>query len=248
MNKQRVESLLGSIRGRIENLAGASIAAGHQGLKVSNEAEGPRSIYVYDRIGGWDGVMAKDVVLALAGAGDVVVHVNSPGGDIFEGAAIHNALKNHAGNVEVRIDGSAASAASFIAMAADTVVIEANATMMIHEGSALCVGSAQDMRDAADVLDLLSDTIAAMYAAKAGGTAAEWRTKMQAETWYNADQALTAGLVDSIGAAGRADNALDLSIFDLLTKPVATNTAATNTIPETDGVKGFDSMLMEALA
>lgn len=248
MNKQRVENLLGSIRGRIENLAGAATVAGHQGLKVSNEAEGPRAIYVYDRIGGWDGVFAKDVVAALAGAGDVVVHVNSPGGDIFEGAAIHNALKNHAGNVEVRIDGSAASAASFIAMAADSVVIEANATIMIHEGSALCVGSAQDMRDAAEILDLLSDTIAEMYAAKAGGTAAEWREKMRAETWYNADQALAAGLVDSINSAGRADNALDLSIFDLLTKPVAANAAATNATPETTGVKGFTALLTEALA
>lgn len=248
MNKQRVENLLGSIRTRIENLAGATTASAHQGLKVGNEADGPRAIYVYDRIGGWDGVFAKDVVVALAGAGDVVVHINSPGGDIFEGAAIHNALKNHAGNVEVRIDGSAASAASFIAMAADTVVIEANATMMIHEGSALCVGNAQDMRDAADVLDLLSDSIAAMYAAKAGGTAAEWRTKMRGETWYNADQALAAGLVDSIGAAGKASNDLDLSIFDLLTKPVTASAAATDTTPETDGVKGFNALLMEALA
>lgn len=247
MNKQRVENLLGSIRTRIENLAGAATAANHQGLKVTNEVEGPRAVYIYDRIGGWDGVFAKDVVAALAGAGDVVVHINSPGGDIFEGAAIHNALKNHAGNVEVRIDGSAASAASFIAMAADTVIMEANATMMIHEGSALCVGNAQDMRDAADVLDLLSDTIASMYATKAGGTPAEWREKMRAETWYNADQALAAGLVDSIGAAGRADNALDMSIFDLLTKPVTASAAASNQAPQTDG-EGFAALLRKELA
>jgi ATP-dependent protease ClpP protease subunit len=247
VNKQRVENLLGSIRTRIENLAGAATAAGHQGLKTSNEADGPRAIYVYDRIGGWDGVFAKDVVNALVDAGDVVVHINSPGGDIFEGAAIHNALKNHAGNVEVRIDGTAASAASFIAMAADSVVIEANATMMIHEGSALCVGNAQDMRDAADLLDLLSDSIASMYAARAGGTTAEWREKMRAETWFNADQALTAGLVDSIGAAGRADNALDISIFDLLTKPVAASMAASNEAPQTDG-EGFASLLRKELA
>lgn len=245
MNKQRVEQLLGSIRTRVENLAGAP--AQKRELKPTNE-DGATAIYVYDRIGGWDGVFAKDVVAALNGVGDVVVHINSPGGDVFEAAAIHNALRNHKGTVTVRIDGNAASAASFIAMAGDHVVVEANATMMIHEGSALCVGNAQDMRDAADVLDLLSDVIAEMYAAKAGGTAASWRTKMRAETWFNAKEALAAGLVDEVASAGKADNALDLSIFNALTQPAAVPVAATNHAPETEGVKGFAAMLREALA
>ncbi|WP_052685174.1 head maturation protease, ClpP-related [Lentzea aerocolonigenes] len=244
MNKQRVEQLLGSIRTRVENLAGAPTQK--RDLKPTNE-DGAVALYIYDRIGGWDGVIAKDVANALNGLGDVTVHINSPGGDIFEGAAIHNLLRNHKGTVTVRIDGNAASAASFIAMAGDHVVIEANATMMIHEGSALCVGNAQDMRDAADVLDLLSDVIAEMYAAKAGGTTESWRTKMRAETWFNAKEALAAGLVDEVASAGKADNALDLSIFDALTQPAAVPAVAMNTAPQTEGA-GFADSLKEALA
>ncbi len=245
-DKKRLTELLGSIRARMENLAGGQ-AATREPLRVVNDTSTP-AVYIYNRIGGWDGVYAEDVAAALKGLGDVNVHINSKGGDIFEGAAIHNLLRNHNGNVEVRIDGVAASAASFIAMAADKIVMESNATMMIHDVSALCICNAQDMRDSADVLDLLSDTIAAMYAEKAGGEASEWRDKMRAETWYNATQALEAGLVDEVPAARGASNGLDLSVFDYLTRPAAPAATATNEAPKTERVEGFAAMLKEALA
>ena len=231
MNRQRVERLLGNIlKGRAQNLAGPDKAGAgaHTGFRASNEA-GTTTLYIYDQIGGWwDGVFAKDVAAALVGAGDVTVHINSGGGDIFEGAAIHNLLKNHAGKVTMRIDGVAASAASFIAMAGDMIIMEPNATMMVHEGSAICVGRAADMREAAELLEMLNQIIAGMYAARAGGTVDEWLTTMGGETWYDAAKALAAGLVDEVPPAKGQEPAVPaadagdlLSAFALLVQPVA---------------------------
>lgn len=240
MNRERAERLLGEIRGRVQNLAGQNAADPREGFRATNES-GTTTLYIYDRIGGWwEGVFAKDVAAALRGAGDVTVHINSGGGDIFEGAAIHNLLKNHAGTVTMRIDGIAASAASFIAMAGDKIVMEPNATMMVHEGSAVCVGGAQDMREAADLLELLNKTIAGMYAARAGGTVDEWLATMGEETWYDAEKALAAGLVDEVPAAKGQESAelssnaaLDISVFDLLAKPVAAEAPAPVVAPTT---------------
>lgn len=158
------------------------------------------AIYLYDAIGGWDGIQALDVVNALAGlSGPLDVHINSTGGVIFEGAAIFNALKNYPGTKTAYIDGVAASAASFIAMACDEIVTEKNATMMVHDGSGLCWGNADDMRDTADLLDLLSDSIAETYAARTGGTVAQWRDIMRGgDAWYNATQMVAAKLADRI--------------------------------------------------
>jgi ATP-dependent protease ClpP protease subunit len=172
-------------------------------------AEGT-TLYLYDAIGGWDGTKAIDVAQALASmAGPVDLHINSPGGVIFEGAAIYNAIRAYTGGpVTAWIDGYAASAASFVALAAspydataDTggVRIADNAVMMIHDGMGIAIGTADDMRDVADLLDMLSDTIAGIYAARAGGTAQDWRDQMrEGDTWYNAQQAKDAGLADLV--------------------------------------------------
>jgi ATP-dependent protease ClpP protease subunit len=172
-------------------------------------AEG-NSLYLYDAIGGWDGTQAIDVAQALAGmTGPVDLHINSPGGIIFEGAAIYNALKQYAGGpVTSWIDGYAASAASFVMLAAspydaaaDTggVRMAKNAFVMIHDGMGLAMGTEDDMRDVADLLGMLSDSIAGIYAVRAGGTPADWRDIMRSgDTWYSADSAKADGLVDLI--------------------------------------------------
>lgn len=172
-------------------------------------AEG-NALYVYDAIGGWDGTKAIDVAQALAGmTGPVDLHLNSPGGIIFEGAAMYNAIRAYTGGpVTSWIDGYAASAASFVALAAspydaqaDTggVRIAKNAVMMIHDGMGFAMGTADDMRDVADLLDMLSDTIAGIYADRAGGTAEDWRDIMRnGDTWYNSAQALESKLVDLV--------------------------------------------------
>lgn len=163
------------------------------------------ALYIYDCIGGWDGVTAMDVVMALAeiGTGPLDVHINSVGGSIFEGSAIYNTIKNYAGGAKTAyVDGVAASAACFIALACDEVVVERNATMMTHDGSGMAWGTADDMRDMADVMDMLSDTIAETIAAKTGQTAAYERDVMRdGDTWTNAAQSVARGLADRINGA-----------------------------------------------
>lgn len=170
-------------------------------LRVTN-ALGSRTadIWIYDEIGCW-GVMAEDLIEALqqvTGA-DLVIHLNSPGGDYFEGAACYHALLNWPGNVEVRIEGLAASAASFVAMAGDTVIAEPASQLMIHEASGLCWGNSDEMTAMAGVLNKISASIASIYQTRAGGTVDDWRAAMRVESWYSAEEAVAAGLADSVG-------------------------------------------------
>ncbi|GAA4226085.1 hypothetical protein GCM10022254_09870 [Actinomadura meridiana] len=150
---------------------------------------------LYAEIGYW-GVTASDVASALATVTAPTLHVriNSPGGDVFDGIAIYNALADHPADVSVTVDGIAASAASFIAMAGDTIKMNRGSQMMIHDASGLCVGNAADMTEMADLLDRCSDIIAKIYAARAGGRFTSWRKLMRAETWYSASEAVGAGL------------------------------------------------------
>lgn len=165
------------------------------------------SIYLYDSIGEF-GVTARDFVgeLRALDVDTIELRINSGGGSIFDGVAIYQALKDHRARVEVVVDSLAASAASFIAQAGDRVVMQRNATMMIHDGSGMCWGSAKDMRQMADLLDQLSNNIADVYQQRAGGTVEEWRDRMLAETWFTAAQAVEVGLADEVRDSS-ADNA-----------------------------------------
>lgn len=154
-------------------------------------------LYIYGEIGEW-GITAADVVAQLASitATNLTVYLNSAGGEVFEGQAIRNKLRDHPAMVEVRVDGYAASIASIIAMAGDRIVMNRQARMMIHDASGLVIGNPGDLRMMADILDAVSDDMASVYATRAGGTMAEWRTRMKAETWYSADGAVEVGLAD----------------------------------------------------
>jgi ATP-dependent protease ClpP protease subunit len=165
---------------------------------ASDEAE----VMLYDEVGGWFGAYADEFIdeLAQITAPRLRVRVNSPGGSVFEGIAIANALRSHPADVTVQVDGLAASIASVIALAGDRLVMQPNSMLMIHDASGLCMGDAGDMQQMAGLLDAISDNIASAYAAKAGGTAADWRALMQAETWYSADGAVESGLADEVGA------------------------------------------------
>lgn len=187
---------------RLEN------AAGDQGE--------PADLYIYDEISAWWGVSARDVTQALGTvtASAITVHLNSPGGEIWEAHAVYNALRGHKATVTVHVDGIAASAASYIAQAGDQVLMASNATMMIHDVIGMTYGNAADHIAAADVLDQQSDIIAAIYADRAGGTVDEWRAAMREETWYNADEAVEAGLANGIidHDAGKSDKA-DVAVY-----------------------------------
>lgn len=168
--------------------------------RISNATTDRAEVMLYGAISDWDGITANDFVRELRGitAKAIDLHINSPGGLVFDAVAIYSALRNHPATVDVSIDGLAASAASFIAMAGDTVAIEKPAKMMIHDAAGLVIGNAVDMRQMADLLDELSDTIAGIYADRAGGPVSKWRTAMQAETWYSSADAVKAGLADRV--------------------------------------------------
>jgi ATP-dependent protease ClpP protease subunit len=152
-------------------------------------------VWLYDEIGYW-GITAAQFAAELAAldVSTINLRVNSPGGEVFDGIAIYNALKNHKAAVNVSVDGLAASIASVISMAGDTITMQRGAQMMIHDASGLCYGNAADMATMGALLDKLSDTIAGFYADKAGGSLTSWRDVMRAETWYSPDEAVAAGL------------------------------------------------------
>lgn len=172
-------------------------------LRVVNQDADVAELWLYDYIdswGGYWGISAQEVVeqLAQITAPRIDVHINSGGGEVFEGIAIKRALASHPADVYVCIDSLAASIASVIAMAGDTIGIDESAFMMIHDASGFCYGTSVDMLAMADLLDLISGTIAQTYASRAGGDAEAWREAMLNETWYDAPSAITAGLADEL--------------------------------------------------
>ncbi|OZC62137.1 hypothetical protein CH267_00930 [Rhodococcus sp. 06-621-2] len=195
--------------------------------------DGPVEIMIYDEIGEswWGGVTAADFVRDLATVDadqEIVVRINSPGGDVYDGIAILNALRGHKAKVTTVVDGIAASAASFIAMAGNEIVMSRNAEMMIHEASGICIGNAEDMRGLADRLDKIGANIAEIYADRAGGKAEDWRSAMLAETWYSDQEAVDAGLADRIESgdsdqASKKKNKFDLSFFNYAGRAQAPN-------------------------
>lgn len=161
-------------------------------------------VLIYDQIGGdWfsEGVTAKSFMQALSDLGQVDsidVRINSPGGLVFEGNAIYNALKNHPAQINVYIDGIAASIASIIAMAGDSITMAENAAFMIHEPWSMVVGNQEELAKEMAILGKLTDISAKAYADRTGQPETAIRAAMKAETWYTASEALAAGFVDNI--------------------------------------------------
>lgn len=168
-------------------------------IEVRALASGTAEMLVYDEIGYW-GITAKDFAVALAGitASTINVRINSPGGDVFDGLAIYNSLKAHPATINTFVDGWAASAASFIMLAGDTVSAAKSSMVMIHNAWGLGIGNAADMRSLADVLDKIDAQIADIYSAKSGKDQAACLAAMGAETWFTGDEAKVFGLVNSV--------------------------------------------------
>lgn len=194
-------------------------------FKIENKTDDEPVVYIYDEIGFW-GTEASEFVKELQNidSKSFQLHINSPGGEVFDGIAIYNAIKQHSAEVTVYVDGLAASAASFIAQAGDKVVMARNAQMMIHDGIAVAYGNAADLRDTADLLDKVSNNIADMYAfaAKNRGfetTLEDFRALMQEEVWYTGAEAVDAGLADEVldqdnEEAETAKNKWDLTFYN----------------------------------
>jgi ATP-dependent protease ClpP protease subunit len=184
----------------------ANLRAGRNDWYKVIKAQAPGTatqVMVYDEIG-WFGVTAQDFINDLKGvSGPVDLHLNSPGGDVFDGIAIFQFLAGR-GDVTTYVDGLAASIASVIAMAGTEIVMGRNSSMMIHDGWGMVIGNAADMRDQADLLDRVSDNIASVYAERSGKPADEWRKLMLAESWFFGQEAVDAGLATRLAdVAGR---------------------------------------------
>lgn len=140
----------------------------------------------------------KEELDALGDIAELRVYINSPGGDVFAGQAIHSMLKRHKAKVIVYIDGLAASIASVIAVAGDEVVMPANAMMMIHNPWTRGAGNANQFRKLADDLDKIGESIVAAYAGKTGLEHDELVAIMDAETWLTAEEAVEMGFADTL--------------------------------------------------
>lgn len=174
---------------------------------VRAASENDPSISIYEVIGEdpWTGggvtVKRVDAALRSIGNKDVIVNINSPGGDVFEGIAIYNRLREHQGKITVKVLGLAASAASVIAMAGDEVQIGASSFLMIHNAWVLAIGNRHDMREVADFLEPFDRALADVYVARSGQELETVQAAMDAETWFNGSQAVELGYADSLLAA-----------------------------------------------
>ena len=197
MNLDRLAALADQVR---SGLPQAEQAGGDWYRIVNGDGARPE-LYLYGRIGSsWRGVTAAAFVrdLAAIGAPQIDVHINSEGGLVFDGVTIYSALRRHKATINVSVDGLAASAASFVAQAGDRVTIARPGRMMIHDAQGIAMGDAADMTKMAELLDEMSNSIAGIYADRAGGTVESWRKAMRTETWYSGEKAVAARLADQI--------------------------------------------------
>lgn len=180
---------------------------------LAAEADDATTISVYDVIGydpwsggGWTAKRMAGALRAI-GAKDVTVKINSPGGDMFEGIAIYNLLREHPANVTVDVMGLAASAASVVAMAADEIRMGLGTFMMVHNAWGIVIGNRHDFRDAADLFDGFDGALTDIYQARTGLDRNVVAKLMDAETWMGPSQAVDQGFADSINEGVSADNA-----------------------------------------
>jgi ATP-dependent protease ClpP protease subunit len=194
-----------SLRGKLSNKFSPDVLnRWNQGIKAADD-EADNTIGIYDPIGYdyWSdsGVTAKRISAALRSMGcdaDVIVNINSPGGDVFEGLAIYNLLRAHKGKVTVRVIGLAASAASFIAMAADEIQIARAGFFMIHNAWTVAWGNRHDLIETSGLLGQIDETIADIYHIRTGLSAEELGKMMDSESWINGKTSVENGFADSL--------------------------------------------------
>ncbi|MGB1201254.1 MAG: head maturation protease, ClpP-related [Cognaticolwellia aestuarii] len=185
---------------------------------VNHDATNKKASFrISDQIGkDWwtgDGVVAKefiDAVDSVGEVGEIDLFINSPGGDVYDGLEIYNYLNRHPATINVYIDGMAASIASVIAMAGDTINMPSNTEMMIHNPSTWAVGDAKEMRKTADRLDSVRDLLLEPYIAFTNKEGDEIAALMDAETYMTAEQAVELGFATKV-----EDKAQILNTFDL---------------------------------
>ena len=213
------------MRNGLMALLAANRGAGQ--FRAESTGDDEATIWLYDvivRDDYWGGVSALTLGKALADHRDkslVHLRIDSPGGDVFADRAMEQLISEHPGRVVAHIDGFAASAASYVALAAEERLISPGGMFMVHKAWTLAWGNEHDMRKVADLLGKIDETLIATYAARTGQTPEQIRDWIAAETWFNAEEALANGFATAIAgapeaaAAPPADNAShwDLSAY-----------------------------------
>lgn len=187
------------------------VKAGAPAYEIKAAGDDVAEVLLYDEIGGW-GIYSDDFArdLAKVTAKTIRLRIHSPGGSVFEGVNMFNALRRHGARIEVHVDALAASIASIIAMAGDEIHMAENAYLMIHNPWSIAVGDSAEMLKNAEILEKLQGTMADIYSKRAGKSPAEAQEWMTAETWFTAAEAKEAGLIDAVedtvpGPAARFD-------------------------------------------
>ena len=198
-------------------------------FEINNKGKETADVWIYSEIGSFD-VNAKSFIEELkeVKGKDLNVHINSLGGSVFDGLAIYNALKSHEGKVTTMVEGIAASIASVIAMAGDTISMAKNSLFMIHNPFTMAGGDADELRKTANVLDKIRDEIANIYSSKSEHDVETLVGLMSAETWFNADETLEMGLANSIGDSVEIVNSYDISKFNNITQDKINSTLIIN--------------------
>lgn len=216
---------------------------------LAMDGESRPAILIYDVIDPWWGVSAEMVKTSLLNnpdATDIDVFINSPGGDVFEATAIYSSLISHPAKIHVHIDGVAASAATRIAMAGDTIEIAESGMYMIHFAWTFAYGNASELRQTAEMLDKVDNTIVADYVKNSNSDEQQIRDWMEAETWFTADEALEHGFVQSIMQKNSStenkltNKAWDLSAYENAPKPPEPE----NKFPQRERLERFANMLL----
>lgn len=192
-------------------------------FEIKSAADGKEAtVYLYDAIVAteeeaewYGGVSAQSFVKQLAGLEADTIHlrINSPGGSVFAGRAMETALRQHSAKVIVYVDGLAASAASFVAMAGDEIEMAQGAFFMIHKAWSMAWGNSDELRKEADLLDKVDGSLAKTYHDRTGLPEDELAEMMAAETWLDADEAVAKGFADRVAEGNAAQNRWDLSAY-----------------------------------
>lgn len=213
MSRAKLPSLNLAHIGRVENrIDQAVFARWNPEVKAADDTD--ETITIYQPIGEdfWsDGFTARRMAAALRSIGkkDVVVSINSPGGDFFEGATIYNLLREHPGKVTVKIVGLAASAASLIAMAADKILISEIGFVMIHNAWGYAAGNRNDLRKLADTYEVFDAAMADVYHTRTKFEREEIVKMMDVDTWMNASTAIEKGFANELMEAKAVEETKD---------------------------------------
>lgn len=190
-----------------------------KGAAIRSEVDGDvATVYVYDIIDAYWGVSANDFARTIGAitAPTINLRINSPGGDVFEARAMMAAIAEHPSTIVAKIDGLAASAATALTLACDSVEIVDGGFYMIHQAWTLALGNADDMRTTAGLLDKIDTVLVEGYAKKSGKGADEIKAWMAAETWFTAQEAIDAGFtnkITEIGTSNAASRAFNVAAY-----------------------------------